>query len=220
MINLVVGWINILLVLYGLTALAGGASHSRAPIYRVDLIWWDALAFLNRNVFSKQLDIPDEYRAYQNVTDLLSKHGYDDLPALVNACYEWEANIRRNRFLYGYSDRIRAKKYSSSVRELLYKRAGEYARRKAWEERASQANREYFRARHSWNSKPGHTPKPDTSSWRSVLGLTEGERNPSAIKLAARKLIRRNHPDHGGRGDKIHLYTKALDEAKAELGFK
>lgn len=220
--HIVIGWMNVLIFLYGLTALVGGVSHSLAPIYRVDLIWWDALTFLVKNVRKNCHDLSDTSDYRENAEYLLKKFGYTHLPELLKACSEWEAGIFLRPLVYGYSDRIKAKEYAYAVREELINQHRRYqhqkAQKKAYQSYQSRGNTASGQS--SQNGNPFHSAAPSPNSWRKVLGLPEGECNPFVIKLAARKLIRKNHPDHGGKGDKIYLYTKALDEAKAELGFK
>lgn len=62
-------------------------------------------------------------------------------------------------------------------------------------------------------------PARPAVDWRSALGVNPGERDPDVIKKAYRKLAAKLHPDRGGDQAKFAIVSRAMDEARKELGF-
>lgn len=181
--------------------LCGLAVNTDAPPWRFDLILWDVLTFLRNKKKYRGFDSP---MTNAEVLFRENKHlGYD---RLYRTCDLWYENIEADWTRYGYSDRVRAKRYKEEVQTYLRHL---FIAEDIHRQRCFSAN---------GYSYPRQRPAPPTPSWRKTLGLPPQERNPKIIKTTARRLIQKAHPDAGGGGN-VQIYIQALDEARKELGF-
>lgn len=130
-------------------------------------------------------------------------------PEIVKRAHRLNEYLGR-RYFFANVDQV----YLSALRmEALF-----YVLTRDFEKQVARAKAQH-RAAHDYAKSQKQGTGRAQGGWRSILGLTAGESEVSAIKQAFRRKAQKAHPDKGGSAEQMAQLNKAYAQAKSELGF-
>lgn len=191
------GVIQFYALIYLLGALSYNKSLSEAiPPFNIFLLMRESLAWVARWLGSNQT-----LTVNQTVSSWIQGLGLDPgkvtMAALENATRELTEEMQTRWVSYPESQ--------YKVVTLMTKKAIERIQ-------------DIERARQAKESASLQAAAP-AGDWRRILGVPNDEMDAKAIKTAYARLVRKEHPDRGGTGERMPQLNAAIEAARAEIGF-